>query len=289
MDHVSLAHELERISNLIRQNDVYIVRRRSGFKLVNEDIASPDVVVSICLQGNAKVLCDFQEYEYHKNDLSIIMPGHILRQLECSPDFVITRLYISHDIYPEMKAQLFSHGYEKFYLSPFCNLTDTQVERLLKVIDLLGIIADHDKKDLQLRRHLLIGQLTVGYEFVNYYRRELDKGLALSHSSRLYNDFCNLIAEHYQESREVKYYAKLLNLTPKYFSKVITRETGGLSPADSIESFVIAHAKRLIDTRPDCTLSEISYMLGFSEPSSFYRYFKHATGITAMQYRNSSN
>ena len=288
MNHVELAHELERISNLIAKQDVYIVRRRSGFKMVNEDIASPDIVLSICLQGSAKILCDFQEYEYRKNEMSIIMPGHIIRQLECSPDFVVTRLYISHDLYPELKAHLFSQGYEKFYLSPFYTLTDTQTERLLQVIDLLSIIGDHDKADLQLRRHMIIGQLSIGYEFVNYYRRDHDKGLALSHSSRLYNDFCNLIAEHYKESREVKYYANLLHLTPKYFSKVITRETGGLSPADSIESFIIAHAKRLIDTKPDCSLSEISYMLGFSEPSSFYRYFKHATGMTALQYRHSS-
>ena len=29
-------------------------------------------------------------------------------------------------------------------------------------------------------------------------------------------------------------------------------------------------------------------MLGFSEPSSFYRYFKRVTGMTAKQYRHLS-
>ena len=288
MGSINVARELERVTNIIKKNDIHVVLRRNGFKLVGEDIASPDVVLSLCLQGNAKILYDMQEIEYHKNDMSIIMPGHIIKQLECSPDFVITRLYISHEIFSELKAHLFSHGYEKFYLNPFCDLTDTQAERIQKIIELLANISEHDIKDLQLRRHLIIGQLSIGYEFVNYYRREHDKGIVLSHSSRLYNDFCNLIAEHYQESREVKYYAKLLNLSPKYFSKAITGATGGRSPADCIENFIIAHAKRLIDTKPECSLSEISYMLGFSEPSSFYRYFKHATGITALQYRNSS-
>ena len=288
MGSINVARELERVNNIIKKNDIHVVPRRNGFKLVGEDIASPDVVLSLCLQGNAKILYDMQEIEYHKNDMSIIMPGHIIKQLECSPDFVITRLYISHEIFSELKAHLFSHGYEKFYLNPFCDLTDTQTERIQKIIELLANISEHDIKDLQLRRHLIIGQLSIGYEFVNYYRREHDKGIVLSHSSRLYNDFCNLIAEHYQESREVKYYAKLLNLSPKYFSKAITGATGGRSPADCIENFIIAHAKRLIDTKPDCSLSEISYMLGFSEPSSFYRYFKHATGMTALQYRHSS-
>ena len=29
-------------------------------------------------------------------------------------------------------------------------------------------------------------------------------------------------------------------------------------------------------------------MLGFSEPTSFYRYFKRVTGMTAKQYRDSN-
>ena len=32
-------------------------------------------------------------------------------------------------------------------------------------------------------------------------------------------------------------------------------------------------------------LSKTAYMLGFSEPSSFYRYFKRGTGMTAKEYR----
>ena len=288
MESFSLALELERISDILKRDGIMIVRKRSGLKLINVDIASPDIVLTICHQGTARVLYDMREISYQKNTMSIIMPGHILKHLEYSPDIVFTRVFISHELFPELKAHLFSHGYDKFYLNPLCDLTDVQAERLMKVIDLLAHIADHDTRDLQLRRHLIIAQLSVGYEFVNYYRREQDKGIVLTHSSKLYNDFCNLVAEHYLESREVKYYAHLLHLSPKHFSKLITQETGGKSPADCIENFIVAHAKRLIDIKPECSLGEISYMLGFSEPSSFYRYFKRVTGMTAKQYRHLS-
>jgi len=49
---------------------------------------------------------------------------------------------------------------------------------------------------------------------------------------------------------------------------------------------VITQAKRLIETQPTISLKEIAYMLGFGEPTSFYRYFKHATGQTAKEYRD---
>jgi AraC-like DNA-binding protein len=53
-----------------------------------------------------------------------------------------------------------------------------------------------------------------------------------------------------------------------------------------IEQYVIAQAKRLIETRATQTLQETAYMLGFSEPTSFYRYFKRATGMTTKEYRD---
>lgn len=33
------------------------------------------------------------------------------------------------------------------------------------------------------------------------------------------------------------------------------------------------------------SFKQIAYMLGFTEPTSFYRYFRNATGMTAKQYR----
>lgn len=104
---------------------------------------------------------------------------------------------------------------------------------------------------------------------------------------QLFNRFCDLVVKHYRESREVQFYADLLNLTPKYLSKVIRIATNGLSPLEWIEQYVTTQAKRLIETRATQTLQETAYLLGFSEPTSFYRYFKRVTGMTAKQYRDS--
>ena len=103
----------------------------------------------------------------------------------------------------------------------------------------------------------------------------------------VFNRFCDLVVKHYRESREVKYYADLLNLTPKHLCKVVKAASGGISSGEWIEQYVTAQAKRLIETRATQTLKETAYMLGFSEPTSFYRYFKRVTGMSAKQYRDS--
>jgi AraC-like DNA-binding protein len=67
----------------------------------------------------------------------------------------------------------------------------------------------------------------------------------------------------------------------------VIRAAVGISPLKWIEQYVIAQAKRLIETQATQTLQETAYMIGFSEPTSFFRYFKRATGMTAKEYRDS--
>ena len=189
-------------------------------------------------------------------------------------------------MFDDLRFHTFSHDYEKFNYAPVCSLTDEQAAHLLSIVDQLIIIANHTNEELPHRHQALLAQLAVGYEFLNYYRREQDKQWTENRHVELFNRFCDLVVKHYRESREVKYYADLLNLTPKYFSKVIRTATGGLLPGEWIEQYVTAQAKRLIETRATQTLQETAYMLGFSEPTSFYRYFKRVTGMTAKQYRD---
>lgn len=153
-------------------------------------------------------------------------------------------------------------------------------------MDQLIVIANHTDKELPHRYQTLLAQLAIGYEFLNYYRREQDRQWAENRHIEIFTHFCDLVVKHYRESREVKYYADLLNLTPKYLCKAIRTASGGISSGQWIEQYVTAQAKRLIETRTTLTLQETAYMLGFSEPTSFYRFFKRVTGMTSKEYRD---
>ena len=271
----------------IERSGVVIVREMQRFFSYNEDFVFPHIILTLILSGSARAEYDMRVITHHKNDLAIIMPGHIMRPLDCTDDFTYALFFISPKMFDDLRFHTFSHDYEKFNYAPVCSLTDEQAAHLLAIVDQLIVIANHTDEELPHRYQALLAQLAVGYEFLNYYRREQDKQWAENRHTELFNRFCDLVVKHYRESREIKYYADLLNLTPKYLSKVIRAATGGISPAEWIEQFVTAQAKRLIETRATQTLQETAYMLGFSEPSSFYRYFKRVTGMTAKQYRDS--
>ena len=225
-----------------------------------------------------------QEKTLTPNTVVLVMPGHLVRFLDRSDDLVFSRLVIKQGLFNEMLCQAFSRDVKKFHTNPIYTLTDEQVDKLMKILEIIETIAQHSEKEVPYRHQLLLTQLTVGYEFINYYRSEQDK-TSDSSNQDLLNRFCDLVVAHFHESREVQFYAEKLGLHPYYLTRAIREASGGISPADWIEQYVITRAKKMIETYPDQSLKRIAFDLGFTEPTSFYRYFKHATGLTAKEYR----
>ena len=286
---MSLANSKEQLIKEVEQYGILIVREALRFFNIDEDFVFPHITITLCLSGSARAMYDMRMITHHKNDLSFIMPGHIMHPIDCTDDFSYTVFFISPKMFDDLRFHTFSHDYEKFNYAPHCSLTDEQAAHLLAIVDQLIIIANHTDEDMPHRYQTLLAQLAVGYEFLNYYRHEQDRHWTAKRNVQIFNRFCDLVVNNYRKSREVKYYADLMNLTPKYFSKAIRTATEGLSPVKWIEQYVTAQAKRLIETHTAQTLQEIAYMLGFSEPTSFYRYFKRVTGMTAKEYRDSTS
>lgn len=276
----------EDLLRLFEKDDILIVREMPRFFGYDEDFVFPHIVLTLILSGSAQAMYDMRLITHRKNDLTIILPGHIMHPMDCSEDFSYTVLFISPKMLDDLRFHIFSHDHDKFNYAPICSLTDEQAAHLLTIVDQLAIIANQTEKELPHRYQTLLAQLAVGYEFLNYYRRDQDRQWAENRYADTFNRFCELVVKHYRESREVKYYADLLNLTPKHLSKVIRTATNDLSPVKWIEQYVAAQAKRLIETRATQTLQETAYMLGFTEPTSFYRYFKRVVGMTAKEYRD---
>ena len=257
-----------------------------SFTTYNIDMSFPFVIVTLCLSGSARAVYDMQEYTQNKNDIGILLPGHIMRPLECSVDYTYTRIAISQKMLADLRSQLFNHNYIKYNHAPLFSLTDTQVKRLLSIVETLKLIASHSELDLHRRNHILTAQMVVGYEFINYYRKQQEKLSIADSKTRIFAQFCELVAEHYRESREIIFYAELMDLHPKYLCRVINQATHGITPKDWMERYVVAQAKRIIAIYPDKSLKNIAYQLGFNEATSFNRYFKRVEGITPKDYRD---
>ena len=271
---------------IVEEKGVWIEPCKQRFTAFHVDVSFSFVIMTLCLSGTARALYDQREMTHRKNDLALLLPGHVMRPLECSEDYTYARIAISRAMIERLRPQLFSHDYMKYGTSPVFSLTDEQAKRLLQVLEHMAFTAAHSELEMTHRNHILLAQMAVGYEYINYYRKEQDRLLPPDNNAGIFSRFCDLVVEHYHESKEIQYYASLLDLHPKYLSRVVRTATNGVTPGQWIDRYVVAQAKRLIVANPELSLKEIAYELGFSEPTSFYRFFKRVTGLTANEFRH---
>ena len=277
--------ELNTLIQNIEQNGIDVNNEIHGFAFPNAHLSFPGLAIQLCLSGTARIVYDMQEITIERNNLMIMMPGHFMRAVACSDDFTYARTVVSSALLDDIKPHLFSHDFDKFNSAPTCQLTDDQADRLMAICKLLSAIAMHNATDLQLRRQMLLTQLALGYEFVNYYRKEQDRPWRENRTAALYAHFCDLVVAHYREHRDVQFYATRLGYTPRYFSKLFLKASNGISALDYIGQHVCTQAKRIMDTYPHQTIKATALELGFPTTANFCRYFKRVTGIYPQEYR----
>lgn len=100
---------------------------------------------------------------------------------------------------------------------------------------------------------------------------------------KLFNHFMMLVERDYRLSRDVSYYARLMNITPKYLS-LIVRQVTDHTPKVIIDQYVVLQIKMQLQ-RSTQSIKEIAWEYHFSDVSFFCRYYKKHTGTTPQQER----
>ena len=93
-----------------------------------------------------------------------------------------------------------------------------------------------------------------------------------------------LVEEHFRKERLIAFYADKLAITPDRLNDHVKRATG-VTAGHLIRQRVLTEAKRqLVFTGQP--IHEVSYDLGFADPSHFARFFRKQTGTTPQEFRD---
>ena len=100
----------------------------------------------------------------------------------------------------------------------------------------------------------------------------------------LFNRFMMLMERDYKVSRDVNYYANLMNITSKYLTNIV-RQVTGHTPKTIIDQYTILQLKMQLKRSPQ-SIKEIAWEYHFTDVSFFCRYFKKHTGKTPQQVKS---
>ena len=134
-------------------------------------------------------------------------------------------------------------------------------------------------------RHEIIRTLftTAFYIITEINQREQPGEIKQGRCEVLFDEFMSLLQQYNKRERNVSFYAKQLNITPKYLSSVV-KEVSGKTAARWIDESVILEAKALLKYS-GMSIQEIAYHLNFSTQSFFGKYFKQHTGTSPSRYK----
>lgn len=99
--------------------------------------------------------------------------------------------------------------------------------------------------------------------------------------------FLELVALHYKNNKELKFYADELLISIKYLSNCV-RETTNVPPTKFLADALINEAKTLLLNSKD-TISIIASDLNFSDQYSFGKFFKKHTGYSPKNFKKQNS
>ena len=238
----------------------------------------------IMMTGEATVSIDMQNYNVKPNTIVFFNPDSIIRTVKCSSNAAAYFLAFSKSFVNEIQIDLSTSlpVYMRFGKAPVLEVTPQDVDQIRQLFQLIKTMLRSDKERY---RHEIIRTLftTAFYIITEINQREQPGEIKQGRCEVLFDEFMSLLQQYNKRERNVSFYAKQLNITPKYLSSVV-KEVSGKTAARWIDESVILEAKALLKYS-GMSIQEIAYHLNFSTQSFFGKYFKQHTGTSPSRYK----
>lgn len=238
----------------------------------------------LCKSGTLTLKVDGVDRVVGSGQLFLYPPYAKIAVSDADKDFSAVVCEVDHTfVLSAMKSISWSPKMQFISNHPTVSLSEKAERRITQLIDLIA--ERSEERDSQLRG-LLLDCLwkALAYEVLQAYIDRVGSPVEKqSNRESIVVTFQGDLKKDALRHRDVKHYARLQGLTPRYFSTAI-RELTGHPPLYWITRAVIAEAQNLMS---DSTLSlkEITFRLNFSSQTFFSRWYHQYAGETPTHFR----
>lgn len=294
LDKFRPIHRMEETTSSFGYNNKAVITPIPGFELYSSEglikslgpLRSAFYRMSITISGTLDMQVGLETFQHQPRTLAFTYPNQVFSKTNISSDtfgyYLLFDAAFLEEIVPAVKMGTEFPFYDH-QGTPVFQVTEEELNNIVtllyKVNEELHQPKVNNAKAIKMYLYLLLLEARRSYE-----RQQLHYAVNGTDHHSLTTRFYKLVSQHFLSKRQVTDYASLLAITPNHLNKVI-KETTGETASNTIREMLVREAKALLGYTEQ-TIAEIAWQLDFSDPSSFNRFFKKATGETPLAYRN---
>lgn len=287
-----MEHAKETLSTLVREmqtvttynKGVYILNIEFFLdKYSNEMFRAGAFFYILVETGTAEFVVDCHSYIVGKGDMLLVAPRMSVKLMKKSSDFGTCGLCLEPFFFDSLSIgnYVYKRLYNSSHTTYVLRLEDSDTGHIRKTLDLMShyLTSDHPAEMAGSLVNFLLLQITEIFHSQNVHPAGRVK-----HSDALFRLFRKLLAENYRKEHELQFYADSLHISQTYLSRVI-RQISGKTVNNYIAEALYTDARRLL-VFTDLTVKEIAEQLGFSDQSSFGKFFKKKSETSPANFRD---
>ncbi len=223
---------------------------------------------------------DFETFPIKSNSIHIVAPGqvHLVKRELDTNGFVIlfeTSIFENNSLILNFLYDRICHGVTE--MSPSFSFTEEIQEQVLEITYNMWVDFNSDN---ELKNDFILNNLSI--LCIHCIRAMEDVQPILSKNQDIYGNFRRLLFNKFRNIKQVKGYARELNISEKQLNDVVSKRTG-FSCSALIYRQIILEAKRLLNG--GLSAKEVAYDLNFEDPAHFSKFFKKQTTISPSDFQ----
>lgn len=243
----------------------------------------------LCTRGSAVITLNMYKYVVKDNDLIVFLPHNFIKINEISPDTLISFISFSSDIIRDIDfLKTFYQSITAFYSSSVFSLTTSMASFFRQSFSLWSNL--HKIPEIAMDRNMIKDAIYTSFhtilclskQDVNTIKTLKETTPQIGH--HLVQLFIRLSMQYYPSEHSISFYAGKMNISVANLCHSIKKRTGK-TPLEIISHFIIIDAQTQLKTT-ERSVKDIANSLGFSNATSFCRFFRKNQQISPLEYRN---
>lgn len=238
--------------------------------------------------GSIKMRQHFSDLELSANMFMVTDPQTVYEMISVSDDFQSRMVSYKREFISTLSLKfnrLITYRYFRQQMNIGVPFHQDDMDVVWKSVNFLKYILD-STTEMTYKKEMVEHLFSVFcYQMAGIISSEDNNSMnQMSRQEEIVFIFLNDLASHHHHDRTVEFYAARQSITTRHLSSVVKTITGK-SASQIIALIVINEAKVLLNSSKK-PVSEISSILGFSDPYSFSHFFKKHLEVSPREYRH---